>query len=268
MRHTLFSKLSPSRRATRIKELEVERDYFRQRCVDLETQLDQCDYQPVPPSGLRVRVGGWEDADHFLGVGRKIFWDLKRLLKEVDKRFDSFASILDFGCGCGRVLRFLKPADGQAIAGTDIDPESITWCRQHLGHIGDFQVNDFLPPLSYPDETFDLVYCISVFTHLPEGMQFQWLEELKRITKESGILVASLHGVDLLKTDPALTETLNREGFVYVEGQGTDGLPSFYQTAFHTREYLEKNWSRFFEVLHYRERGINNHQDVIVCEKR
>src|SRR6476620_9175421 len=130
--------------AFQIKALKKERDHLKEI-------LAQTDYLPVPPQVLRVRVGGWDDIDHFLGVGRKIFWDLKRLLKGVGKTFESFNSILDFGCGCGRVTRFLMPAEHQTITGTDIDPESIEWCKQNLSHIAKFRTNNILPPLEFAD---------------------------------------------------------------------------------------------------------------------
>ena len=47
----------------------------------------------------------------------------------------------------------------------------------------------------------------------------------------------------------------------------TDGLPAFYKAAFHTRAYVEREWLRFFDVLHYEEVGAEGHQDLILCRK-
>jgi SAM-dependent methyltransferase len=269
MKNSFLSKLSLTRnQALQIKILKKEKEDLQQKCNSLEELLAQTDYLPVPPQELRVRVGGWEDVDHFLGVGRKIFWDLKRLLAPFGKNFESFHSILDFGCGCGRVTRFLRPTDNQVIVGTDIDPESIGWCKEHLGHIAEFNVNNFIPPLPYPDETFDFIYCISVFTHLPEDMQFQWLKELRRITKPQGIFITSFHGEGLFPaTDSQVAAIFTRDGYVYIEGERTKGLPDFYRTAYHTKSYIDKNWSRYFNILNIQPRAINNHQDGIVCQR-
>ena len=46
-----------------------------------------------------------------------------------------------------------------------------------------------------------------------------------------------------------------------------DGLPDFYQAAFHTRAYVEQTWSRFFRIDRYVENGMNNDQDVVVLVK-
>jgi hypothetical protein len=64
---------------------------------------------------------------------------------------------------------------------------------------------------------------------------------------------------------------LERDGFIFISGAKgrlkLDGFPDFYQTACHTKEYVKKQWSEYFEVLDYVERGINNHQDAVVLKK-
>jgi SAM-dependent methyltransferase len=270
MPNKLLSKLSLIKnQARRINALEAERALLREKLTAAESLLAACDCLPVPPESLRVRVGGWEDADHFLGVGRKIFWDLKRLLKGVGRGFESFGSVMDFGCGCGRVIRHLSPAPGQAIVGVDIDPEAIGWCAGHLGRIAEFRTCGHLPPLPFPDQTFDFVYCISVFTHLPEEMQSRWLEELRRVIRKRGVLIASVHGEGLLPAgDPEIAGRFKREGFIYVKGGGTEGLPEFYQSTYHAPAYIERTWGRFFDVKNIQPRAINNHQDAVVCLRR
>lgn len=266
--HKLFNLFSYLReRSNKIKSLETEIKNLQQQNYRLQEQKAQCNCLPVPPLELITRVGGWADFDHFLGVGRKIFWDLKRLLKSVDKEFSSFSSILDFGCGCGRITRFLQPANEQTIIGADIDPQSIAWCSQHLSHIAQFKVTNALPPLPFADAEFDLVYCISVFTHLPEEMQFQWLHELQRVLKPGGLLITSIHGETPQLGSPELVAEFDRKGFIYVHAGDTPGLPEFYQTTFHTKKYIMEQWSQYFEILNVQEWAINNHQAGIICQK-
>lgn len=269
MQHTLLKKLPFFKNLiTEFETLALEKQYLERRCQELETQLAQCDYLPIPPLSLRVRVGGWEDPDHFLGVGRKIFWDLKRLLNQVNKNLDSFSAILDFGCGCGRVLRFFRPVLGQRIEGSDIDKESIEWCQTHLASLAHFKINPDFPPLEYPDEHFDFIYCISVFTHLPEEMQFQWLKELNRLLKVGGLLMTSIHGEQLFPSShPKDIATFKQQGFFYLKTATTEGLPDYYQATFHTHDYIRQHWQKFFEILEIYTRGINNHQDAVLCEK-
>lgn len=241
---------------------------LRRRVEELEARLAEGGDLPLPPPGLRARIGGYEDADHFLGVGRKIFWDVKRLLGDVGADLAGREAVLDFGCGCGRVIRHFDGRGVRRVVGVDIDPEAIAWCREHLGRVGEFAATGHAPPLPFPADSFDLVYVISVFTHLPEDMQFAWLDELRRVIRPGGLLIASVHAPELLPAEHAASrDALLRDGFLYVAGGGTPGLPDFYQNAWHTRDYVERRWARFLEPLHYRPRAINNHQDAVVCRK-
>ncbi len=254
----------------RIAQLEAERDALRRRCAELEELVARHDLRPVPPTSLRVRVGGWDDPDHFLGVGRKIFWDVKRLLRSVERALPDFASVLDFGCGCGRLTRFLVPPPGHRVVGCDIDPESIAWCSDHLARDGvAFAVNEAAPPLSFAAASFDLALAISVFSHLPEELQFAWLDEMARVVRPGGLLLASVHGAALLpaETPDATREALARDGYLYARGFGTPGLPEFYQTAYHRPEYVRARWQRGFRVIFELPRGINNHQDAYVLKR-
>ena len=101
------------------------------------------------------------------------------------------------------------------------------------------------PPTRYPAAFFDVVYSVSLFTHLDEPSQDQWLEELARILKPGGVLLVTTHGKFALEscTDAEIGE-LDRRGIVYrVDRKGRfklDGLPDFYQTTFHMREYVSR----------------------------
>jgi SAM-dependent methyltransferase len=82
------------------------------------------------------------------------------------------------------------PAD---IHGCDVDPRLVSWCGDHLP-FGHFDVNRLSPPLPYPDDRFDLVYALSVFTHLPEALQRAWIAELRRVVRPGGWLLITTHG--------------------------------------------------------------------------
>lgn len=208
------------------------------------------------------------DAGGFLRVGERCARDVEAALRKVGKDFASFGDVLDFGCGCGRTLLWFSDRPPR-LHGTDIDAEAISWCRTNLRFADSFAVNGRLPPLDYPSETFDLVYAVSVFTHLNEEYQFRWLEELKRVTRPGGIVLLTLHGryfwKDLSPVDAADVE---RDGFKFVASNDMRGiLPEWYQNAFHTEGYVRARFSEHFDVLDYAPRGMDRRQDVVILQK-
>ena len=83
-----------------------------------------------------------------------------------------FRTILDFGCGCGRLARYVQ--HGCRLVGTDIDRENVEWCRTNLS--GEFLVNSRMPPLDLASGQVDCVVANDVFTHLPEADGDAWLQ--------------------------------------------------------------------------------------------
>lgn len=223
---------------------------------------------PIPPADLRARVHGAEELSGFLRIGKTVATDLESTVNSIPIKIDNASNILDFGCGCGRVMSWFQDLyPDSKFYGTDIDSEAITWCQEHLSDRGDFQINQPMPPLPYSDKFFDLIYSISIFTHLPEDMQFAWLKELKRVCKQGAYLLLTVHGKQLFPSRiESFKSELEKKGFYYFVENQTVGLPEFYQTSFHTESYIGDRWSDFFEIEKIIPQGIANHQDLVVCK--
>jgi SAM-dependent methyltransferase len=223
-----------------------------------------------PPRHLQVRVVGVYAPD-FIESGRGVVKDMNSVLAYANENLRSFGTILDFGCGCARVLRALRShaIPSQILYGTDIDAEAIEWCKANYPHIAEFSVNPTVPPMSYGDDMFDFIYSISIFTHLPEDMQLAWLQELHRVAKPDAYLVLTVHGKNHYHNiPPELRHVMQEKGFCYLHLGDTEGLPSFYKTAFHSHEYIRSRWSDYFDILDIQEVGISNWQDAILCRNR
>jgi ubiquinone/menaquinone biosynthesis C-methylase UbiE len=223
---------------------------------------------------LRFRVGGSFDRLVFLDIGRRCADALRDLARRGGKDLDRSAAVLDFACGCGRVIRHFKDhAPDARWCGSEIDTEAIKWCRESLGAIATFSQNGFQPPTEFEDDSFEVVYAISLFTHLDEEDQFRWLAELARVLRKDGILIATTHGpFTHHQLPPEDMRKLSADGFLYRVGQTgklkLDGLPDFYQTAYHTEQYIRERWSKLFDIIAYQERAIGDYQDAVVLRKR
>ncbi len=235
---------------------------------------------PWPGDELAFRVAGGTDRDHFFGSGRQSVEDINVMLSLVGTSLASYRSILDFGCGCGRIMLWLKDlAETSSLHGVDIDERAIEWAKENLPW-ATFSVNQPLPPLDYPDETFDLVFNHSVFTHIDEEYQDRWLGELRRVTRPGGHLVLSVHGDTAYrafaggvggvgKEGADLAEALRRNGIAHVSNDSFVGgpFPDFYHSTFHTPWYVHEHWGQFFSVVGYVARRSLGFQDFVLLER-
>lgn len=213
-------------------------------------------YANLPPAELRYRVSSSPDAENFVAIGKTCANDIHSALRKVGYDLTTFTRILDFGCGCGRTLVHLKDLARDAqFDGTDIDAGAIEWCKNNL-RFATFSVGKASPPTDYAPDSFDFIYAISVFTHLDEDYQFRWLEELRRIAKPGGVL--------LLTVDSSL---VGEKDFVFQRSYEDGLFPAWYQNAFHSKDYVVENFGKYFEVMAYLPKGMNDHQDVVLLKK-
>lgn len=149
---------------------------------------------PVPPQEL------FTARDDYLAVARRMFGllvDLGGLAP--DHR------VLDVGCGAGRlatpIARFLGP-DG-SYEGFDNSAQRIAWCEENISPLhpnmrfrvadvyngqynprASLQPKDFTFP--YEDSEFDLVFLMSVFTHMLPADIEHYVSEIARVVKPGG----------------------------------------------------------------------------------
>lgn len=201
---------------------------------------------PVPPLELMARVVGHADWRAFLKEGEAIAHALDGFAEEGGVSVSGAGRILDLGCGSGRVIRHLPAMTKASLYGVDVNAERVRWCSDNLE--GSFTVNQLTPPLDFPEGYFDVVYLISVFTHLRTETQRAWLGELQRIVKPGGVALASFHDEDqpgLPQTGKALN-ALKMDG-VYIQNNYLEG--SNFIAAYQTRDFTEDLFGQYFDVI-------------------
>ena len=255
---------------TRARYLSAAAERIRETAYNLGYRIGGAtDGYPLPPARLvRLVIGSGQLAWYQLG-GMYSHQAIVRLLRTHGVPVEAFTRILDFGVGCGRLLRYWGGLRHTCeIWGTDCNRDLIEWCRRKLS-FAKFTVNDADPPLEFPSAMFDFVYSYSVFTHLSAERQQPWLRELSRVLRPGGYMLITVHGVNLAMRNslpPAAIDQMNRGELVVVSSElsGTNVC-----AAFHSEPYIRQHLAQGLEVIEYFPRGMpdGTEQDIYLFRK-
>jgi SAM-dependent methyltransferase len=199
------------------------------------------------------------DEEKYLAWGS---YDANLILEEIRKAgMDSNdLKILDFGCSSGRVMRHFSTkieSNGWRIFGCDIQAKAIESMRADNWSNGfEFFTSTTIPHLPFEDNSLDVIYSFSVFTHT-KYLWDAWLLELKRILKPNGLMIHTVH----LETAWEFYHSNRNEKWVQ-ESQAPevynsptmevdflfDGDASVSQ-VFWREEVLKNYWARYFSKL-------------------
>lgn len=224
---------------------------------------------PIPPPDLLFLVAGTTSISWFLQGGSLGADTVRDAMSRSGVAIDDLEAVLDFGCGCGRVLRHWHGLHGTRVFGTDYSPKLVQWCRQNLP-FADVSVNRLAPPLAYGEAKFDLVYAFSVFTHLTEDLQVPWIIELSRVLKPGGHILVSTHG-------ESYSDRLNkRERLQFANGHlvvkndvkapGSNTCAAYHPPAYVVEKLAQGIGLDLVEQVPQGARG-NPHQDLYVFRK-
>ena len=145
--------------------------------------------------------------------------------------------VLEVGCGVARVGRELAPAC-QEWWGCDISGGMIDIARERTAHLDNVHLVTLKRSAldEIPSDTFDRVYCHTVLMHLTEANIFNYVREMRRVTKPGGIIFYD--ALNLLTEAGWVGFSWEMEHY-----QGRDTLPvhhSRYSTPQEMSRYAEK----------------------------
>ncbi len=151
---------------------------------------------PIPPFEMRQLVGPTDEAAFDNPAGDPIFAGLAP---------ERFESVVDFGCGCGRLARQMiqQRARPGRYLGFDLHPGMVRWCQRELTPRApsfEFRHHDifniaFNPgadkpsvlPMPAENASASLIIALSVFTHTTQAQAEHYLREVARVLRPDGV---------------------------------------------------------------------------------
>ncbi|MEO6876694.1 MAG: class I SAM-dependent methyltransferase [Opitutaceae bacterium] len=218
------------------------------------------------------------NAVHYFGTGVSALECIESALYAVRQERIGIKRVLDLPCGHGRVMRFLRKAFPAAeLTGCDLNRDGVEYCAQTFGAVPvPSQVNpDAIPLLP----GFDLIWCGSLLTHLPEKQWAAFLRLFQRVLLPGGIVVFTTHG-RLAQRELAAGKPIyglnekqmkrvlkdhGKRGFGYVDYVEMPGYGiSLSSPSFVLANFIQPSGWR---LVSYLEAGWDKRQDVVCLQR-
>jgi ubiquinone/menaquinone biosynthesis C-methylase UbiE len=229
----------------------------------------------IPPVGMR---GGYPaDNTEYLASGSDHYsYYLEQIAKH--RGLDRNLSILEFGCATGRVLRHFHRQRSDlhwTLMGCDVQCSHIEWLRQSWPQDICVYVGSVFPKIPFEDNSIDIIYGMSVFTHIKYHWDF-WLLELRRVLKPGGLLLQTIHSEKAWKfyhdhrhldwvqagISPRVLNTPEMDVDFLLSGDIS------LSQVFFKQEVARKYWGRYLKVADIiAPENQYWFQDLIVCKK-
>jgi ubiquinone/menaquinone biosynthesis C-methylase UbiE len=181
---------------------------------------------------------------------RQYLWDDFEVFK---KYLKDNISVLDIGCGTGRLYHFFKEFQDVQYVGLDQSEGQIKMAQK------DFPQNDYIvaemTELPFADSSFDFVFCVATLHHLPsEELRKKALSEMSRVLKKDAYVFLTNWNLfsDTTKkiVDKGKFKVQNKKDF-FVPWISPEGivLGERYYYAFDLEELKKISLESGFEVL-------------------
>lgn len=229
-------------------------------------------YRLPPPGNMMGKDASAEGV--FIRQGTRM---LSVIEQHINRNFPSRRigdlDILDFGCGVGRVALpfFYKHQRPNFCA--DVDPNAIKYLKEVIPD-ADSTAISYKPPTPFDDNQFDVIYSVSVWTHLPIDLQDIWLLEIARLLKPRGVALITTSSYKALASrreklpgwSSVRDEDLAEQGIIFQKSGSTPGVTGTYGYTLHTPEYIKDHWGKYFSTITSYREAIEGVQDLNVLK--
>ncbi|HXF80776.1 MAG TPA: class I SAM-dependent methyltransferase [Usitatibacter sp.] len=201
----------------------------------------------------------------YLADGWRTLSELLLLLESMDQPLTKVRSMLEFAAGFGRFTRHLAPVLPGRVTVSDVHPGSVDFLKEQLGVEGFYSTAD--PAALRIPARYDLVFVLSMFTHLPPARWGAWLRALFAAVEPGGLLVFSVHQEKVPGHDIAY----GPDGTLFIASSESRELGADqYGTTFTTRAWVESEVRRALgrPPTAYRETCFWNGQDAVVVRRQ
>jgi len=171
----------------------------------------------------------------YLSDGWRTMSETMQLLEKIDRPLMKVSSFLEFASGFGRFTRHLAHALPGRVTCSDVLPGSVDFAREQFG-VEAFESSFDPDEIRFPAR-YDVVFVLSLFTHLPVPAWNAWLRALGGAVAPGGVLLFSVHSEELAREE--LGVTLNDEGYCFLPHSESPTLdPEKYGTTLTTRQLV------------------------------
>lgn len=203
----------------------------------------------------------------YFADGWRTLSELMLLLEAVDQPLLKMRNVLEFASGHGRFTRHLVKSLGAAhVTVSDVVPDAVDFAARTFGVKG-------LMSASTPEAVrwpcqYDLVFVLSLFSHLPRSTWSRWLKVLYSAVEPGGLLVFSTHGPKAAAFDSVV---LDEDGFYFVASSESNAIDAQeYGTSFTSEAFVLKAIQEALGVdclVHKAPVHFWNHQDAYVLRR-
>jgi len=172
----------------------------------------------------------------YFADGWRTSYELMIVLEKVGRSLANCESMLEFASGYGRLSRHLARFPGaEKVQVSDVMPGSVDFIKQKFGIDGFYSDNQ--PALVQFPQQYQLIFVLSLFSHLPSSSWVAWLEKLFSAVAPGGCLVFSTHGEGFAERNGI---TFDSDGFFFVASSESSHLEGAeYGTSVTSRAFVE-----------------------------